>query len=110
MGSIDWSGVPVEDAGNGITRQTVHGDRATVVRYVYPPGAVFATHAHPEEQVTVVLTGRIVFTTPHGEVDLGPAGSLLVPPDVPHGARVIGHETVESINVLAPRRSQAPSA
>lgn len=107
---IDWTAVPIEDAGNGITRQTVHGGRASVVRYVYPPAAVFATHAHPEEQVTVVLSGRIVFATPDGEVELGPGGSLLVPPNVPHGARVIGDETVESINVLAPRRQAAPNA
>jgi len=100
----------MEDAGNGITRQTVHGERTTVVRYVYPPGSVFATHHHPEEQMTVVLSGRIVFTTPTGEVALGPGGSLLVPPNLPHGARVEGGETVESINVLAPRRERSPSA
>lgn len=107
---MDWTSVPPEDAGNGITRQTIQGERSTVVRYVYPPGAVFATHAHPEEQVTVVLTGRIVFTTPDGEVELAAGGSLIVPPGVPHGAWVVGAETVESINVLAPRRARSPSA
>jgi quercetin dioxygenase-like cupin family protein len=107
---MDWARVPVDDAGNGITRQTIQGERSTVVRYVYPPGAVFATHAHPEEQVTVVLTGRIVFTTPTGEVELGAGGTLLVPPNLPHGARVIGDEVVESINVLALRRERSPSA
>jgi quercetin dioxygenase-like cupin family protein len=107
---IDWAAVPMDDAGNGITRQTVHGDRSTVVRYVYPPGSVFATHQHPEEQLTVVLTGRITFTTPSGDVSLGPGGSLLVPPNLRHGARVDGDETVESINVLAPRRERSPSA
>jgi quercetin dioxygenase-like cupin family protein len=107
---MDWTQAPLEDAGSGITRQTIHGERSTIVRYVYPPGAIFATHAHPEEQLTVVLSGRIVFTTPSGEVEVGPGGTLLVPPNLPHGARVIGDETVESINVLAPRRERSPSA
>lgn len=107
---IDWSDVPVEDAGNGIARQAVHGERSSVVRYVYPAGSVFQTHAHAEEQVTVVLSGRIVFTTPDGEVEVGAGGSLVVPPNVPHGARVVGPEPVESINVLAPRRARSPSA
>ena len=105
---IDWSAVPLEQALPGITRQTLQGERSTVVRYVYAPGAVFPTHSHSEEQTTVVLTGRIAFAAEGREVILGPGESLLVPPDVPHSARVIGDETVETINVLAPRRSASP--
>ena len=105
---IDWSAVPIEQALPGITRQTLHGERSIVIRYVYAAGSVFPTHGHPEEQTTVVLTGCIAFVADGREVTLGPGESLLVPPDVPHSARVIGDEAVETINVLAPRRSASP--
>jgi quercetin dioxygenase-like cupin family protein len=106
---LDWSSVPTEAVAAGITRQTVQGDRSTVVRYVYQPGAVFPVHAHPEEQTTVVLTGRITFAAGGREITLGPGQSLLVPPDLPHGAWVVGDQAVESINVLSPRRDRGPS-
>src|SRR4051794_29334512 len=107
---IDWSTVPAEDAGGGITRQTVHGDRSTTIRYVYPPGSVFAAHHHPEEQLTTVLAGRITFWLGDQELTVGPGDSLLIPPNAPHGARVDGEASVETINVLAPRRQLSPTA
>ena len=38
---ISWERVPVETVYPGITRQVVQGERQTLVRYVYQPGAVF---------------------------------------------------------------------
>jgi quercetin dioxygenase-like cupin family protein len=105
---LDWSAVPDELVYPGITRQTIHGQRSTIVRYVYQPGAVFPEHSHPEEQTTVVLSGRITFLADGREITLAAGQSLLVPPGRPHAARVDGDEVVESINVLAPRRAQQP--
>ncbi|HEY3107318.1 MAG TPA: cupin domain-containing protein [Chloroflexota bacterium] len=107
---LDWSAVPSEEVHPGITRQTIQGDRSTVVRYVYRAGAIFPRHAHPEEQTTVVLSGRITFFAEGREIALAAGQSLVVPPNVPHGARVDGDEVVESINVLAPRRERQPGA
>ena len=92
----------------GVTRQTVHGDRQTMVRYVYQPGAVFPIHAHPEEQCTIVISGRILFTVDGAPTELGPGGILVIPANLPHGARVIGDEVVESFNALSPRRAANP--
>ena len=105
---LDWSSVPSEEVYPGIRRQTVQGDRSTVVRYVYQAGAVFPRHAHPEEQTTVVLSGRITFVAQGREIALVAGQSLIVPPNVPHGARVEGADAVETINVLAPRRERQP--
>jgi unsaturated pyranuronate lyase len=107
---LDWSAVPSEEVYPGISRQTVRGDRSTVVRYVYQAGAVFPRHAHPEEQTTVVLTGRITFFAEGRQIALRAGQSLLVAPNVAHSARVDGDEAVESINVLAPRRERQPGA
>lgn len=103
-----WADVPAETAFDGITRQTIQADRQTVVRYVYAPGSVFPEHAHAEEQVTVVLSGRIVFDVAGRRVALGPGEVAVIPSYVPHGARVEGNETVETINTLSPRRSANP--
>ena len=103
-----WDAVETETVLPGITRQVVHGDRQTVVRYVYAPGSVFPVHAHPEEQVTVVLSGRIAFDVDGRRVELGPGQVAVIAPNVPHGASVVGGETVETINALSPRRSMSP--
>ena len=107
--STNWSDVPIETVMPGVTRQTVNGDRQTVVRYVYAPGAVFPIHAHPEEQCTIVISGRIRFEVDGAPTDLGPGGILMIPANAPHGACVVGNESVESFNTLSPRRAASPT-
>jgi quercetin dioxygenase-like cupin family protein len=103
-----WRDLPPELVFDGITRQTIDSERQTVVRYVYAPGSVFPIHAHPEEQVTLVLSGRIVFEVGGSRVELGPGEVAVIPPNVPHGATVEGGEIVETINTLSPRRTANP--
>ncbi|GIW04809.1 MAG: hypothetical protein KatS3mg059_1429 [Thermomicrobiales bacterium] len=105
---IAWSTIPEEDVVPGVTRQVIHGERQTIVRYVYQPGSVFPVHAHPEEQITLVLTGRIAFDIAGVRHELGPGDVAVIPGDTPHGARVVGNETVETFNALSPRRSASP--
>jgi quercetin dioxygenase-like cupin family protein len=106
--AANWSDVPAETVMAGVTRQVIHGERQTMVRYVYAPGAVFPVHAHPQEQCTVVISGRIAFEIDGVVTELGPGGVLVIPGNVPHGARVVGDETVESFNALSPRREASP--
>jgi quercetin dioxygenase-like cupin family protein len=106
--SFSWRDVPEETVFPGITRQVAHGDRQTMVRYLYAPGSVFPIHAHPEEQITVVVSGRIAFDVDGKRVELCPGGVAVIPPNVPHGAAVVGNETVETFNALSPRRADNP--
>ena len=103
-----WRGVPVEEVLPGILRQTVHGAGQTLVRYRYAPGAVFPVHAHPQEQITLVLAGRIAFRVGEERVELGPGDHAVIPPGVPHGASVLGDDPVETVNALSPRRPAGP--
>jgi quercetin dioxygenase-like cupin family protein len=107
---VSWKDVAAERAGGGIERQTIHGDRQTLVRYWYAPGAVFPSHAHPEEQMTVVLSGRITITIGDRTVTLGPGEVATIPGGVPHGATVAGDQPVETLNCMSPRRVHAPRA
>lgn len=106
---MNWDDIPVERVLPGITRAVVHGDRQTLVRYRYEPGAVFPEHSHPQEQITVVLSGRIAFDVGGERRILGPGDVGVIPGDVPHGAEVVGSEIVDTINALSPRRDAAPT-
>jgi quercetin dioxygenase-like cupin family protein len=105
---LPWADVPIEQVLPGITRQTIHGAHQTMIRYVYEPGSVFPIHAHPEEQMTVVVRGRIVFQIDGQWQELGPGHVAVIPANLPHGAHVAGADTVETFNALSPRRAHAP--
>lgn len=104
----NWAAVAAEEVFPGITRQTVDGERSTLVRYVYAPGSVYPRHSHPQEQITAVLRGRIAFEVGGEERTLGPGDVAVIPGGVPHGAAPVGSETVETLNVLSPRRTAEP--
>jgi quercetin dioxygenase-like cupin family protein len=106
--AIDWSAIPVEHPRDGVARQTIHGANQTLMRYVYHPGSVFPEHSHPEEQITIILSGSIDFTVDGKPVTLSAGQSALIPANVPHGAVVTGPDVVETLNTMAPRRSSAP--
>jgi quercetin dioxygenase-like cupin family protein len=80
-----------------------------MVRYVYQPGSVFPLHDHAEEQITVVVSGEIEFTVAGETVTLGAGQTAVIPSGVPHGARVVGGQPVETFNALSPRREQHPA-
>lgn len=104
-----WTSVPVEQVSLGIARQVIHGANQTMVRYVYQPGAVFPVHQHPEEQITIVFSGQIAFDIGGARLELGPGEVAIIPPNVPHGAEVVGPVVVETYNALSPRRTASPS-
>ncbi len=106
---ITWSDTPIEEVLPGITRQVVHGQNQTLVRYVYQPSSIFPFHSHPQEQITIVVSGRIAFDLDGGRLELGPGEVTVIPPGVPHGAQVIGADVVETFNTLSPKRADAPS-
>jgi quercetin dioxygenase-like cupin family protein len=108
MQNLHWGSVPSESPYPGIERQTVQGENQTLVRYLYHPRAVFPTHHHPQEQITIVMSGMIEFTVGDQVIELEAGGIAVIPPNVPHSARVIGDETVESFNTLSPARAVQP--
>lgn len=105
---LHWGSLESESPYPGIERQTVYGEKQTLVRYLYRPGAVFPTHSHEQEQITIVMTGTIEFTIAEQIVELEAGGIAIIPPNVQHSARVIGNETVESFNTLSPARETQP--
>lgn len=109
MGEIDWCSVPAEEVYPGISRQILDGELQTMVRYVYQPGSEFPLHNHPQEQITVVVSGQIALTVAGSTMLLSGGHAAVIPANVPHGARVIGDQVVETFNSMSPRRERHPS-
>lgn len=109
MTTINWSTEPVKHVLPGVTRQVLNGEQQTMVRYVYQPGAVFPVHHHPQEQITVVLSGEIEFTVDGAQIVLRAGEASVIPANIPHGARVLGNRVVETFNALSPRREDHPA-
>ncbi len=107
--TVNWDDVPVETVLPGITRAIVHGERQSLVRYRYEPGSIFPEHSHPQEQITVVLSGRIAFEIGGERRVFGPGDVAVIPGGILHGAEVVGSEVVDTLNALSPRRDDAPT-
>jgi len=99
---IDWVGREFAELRPGIRGSTIVSADLTVTLYRYAPGSAWEEHRHPEDQLTVVLSGEIVFRTGGEELRLGPGAQVLIPGGVPHSATV-GAAEVVTLNVWPPR-------
>lgn len=56
-----------------------------------PKGTSFEPHAHANEQIVLMLEGRLRLDvgTPPEAVELGPDDLLVIPPNVPHGGEAL---------------------
>jgi quercetin dioxygenase-like cupin family protein len=90
----------------GVHRRAFDSQRATVTAYEFEPGAEFPLHRHPQEQITLVEEGTIVFTVGGEATELQPGGWSIVEPNVEHGLRA-GAEGARILAVIVPRREGA---
>jgi quercetin dioxygenase-like cupin family protein len=72
----------------------------TVTRYAYPPGTRFPDHAHAEDKIDAVLSGRFRMTMEGKEAVLEAGDCLWVPRGTVHCAEVVGNETVVSFDAV----------
>lgn len=100
--------VPTERFPNGATYQTIVGDDqgSTPVRVglqVSPSGYSTGTHSHPYMEVVSVLEGEgeAWIEGQDGTVPIGPGTTLVLPPGVKHGFRVIGDGPLKTYGVHA---------
>jgi len=91
-------------AGKGITRWHLSSDSMQVIRYVYPAGASFTAHQHPQEQAFFLIKGPVAFMVEDREHVLEPGDAIIVPPNVAHSSRVLSAEPAEGLVVLSPPR------
>jgi quercetin dioxygenase-like cupin family protein len=80
----------------------VHGENMTVTNWEVEAGAEFPEHAHPHEQISIVVEGRFELAL-DGETEvLEPGRIAVIPPETPHSGRAV--TACEIIDVFSPVR------
>ncbi|RYF80138.1 MAG: cupin domain-containing protein [Comamonadaceae bacterium] len=74
----------------------ITGDAIEVGVFSYEAGKGASIHAHPHEQIFIVLKGRMVMTIDGQDYELGPGEAAHMKPDVSHGVRAIEDSDVVS--------------
>lgn len=70
------------------------GEKLMLVEVVFEAGAAVPEHAHVHEQVSYIVSGRMMFTVSGKEMELKAGESLRLPSNVPHAARALEASTV----------------
>ncbi|MCA9274128.1 MAG: cupin domain-containing protein [Phycisphaerales bacterium] len=96
---ISFADLPTDSPMPLIDRQRIIADNMMVSRVVLHKGFRVERHQHENEQIGIVLSGRVKFllgepgtASEHEEVLVG-GQAIVLPPNVPHGAEAI-EETV----------------
>ncbi len=87
----------------GLSFQPVLGNRLMVNFVTFEPSTEAPVHWHDEEQVTYVMDGELEFEVAGETRILRRGEAVVIPPNVPHGARTHGSSCVE-IDVFHPPR------
>jgi quercetin dioxygenase-like cupin family protein len=103
--SWNWSTIPREPIGTGITRQMIYGERLMICRLTLAPGTITTAHDHVHEQMTIVEKGRVRFVLGTEEKVFGPGDILLLPGGFWHGATMLDEEVV-LIDIFSPIREE----
>jgi quercetin dioxygenase-like cupin family protein len=89
----------------GVTIRTAAADRMMLSLVDLAPRAVVEEHAHPHEQVGMVISGRAVFVIGGEEKTLGPGDMYRIPGDVRHKVRAL-EEPVQALDIFTPVREE----
>ena len=102
MPLFDWSRIEKEHLNLRTTRQVIHAENITVARVHLEKGAIVPEHSHANEQITMLMTGRVKLVYPDHEQVVEAGQMIQTPPNVPH--RLEALEESAAIDVFAPRR------
>ena len=97
-----WSDIKPEQLNPLLTRQFVTGEKAMLSRILLKEGCLVPEHHHPNEQISLILSGALEFVV-NGVTQVVRAGEILViPGNAPHSARAL--EDTENLDLFAPPR------
>ena len=87
----------------GLRFQPISGDRLLANFVSFEPNVVAPVHWHDEEQMSIVIHGEFEFEV-GGQKKLVKRGeAVLIPPNVPHGARTYDSKCLE-LDIFNPPR------
>lgn len=86
---VKWQAANEEKLSDTVTRQVIHGEKATLSKFSARKGAEIARHSHPNEEYMMVTSGAIKYLFDDREEVVNAGEVLVVPPDVPHSIHVL---------------------
>ena len=103
MERYNWTTVNEERMNPLFTRQVIHTAQMTIAQVNLAKGAVVPMHSHPNQQVTMLKSGSLLFETDSGDrLVLNSGDVLVIPPGVPH--RFEATEDSAATDVFTPAR------
>jgi quercetin dioxygenase-like cupin family protein len=85
-----------------LSQRVFSTQNAIVVHYVYEPGLEFESHSHPQEQITIVQSGQLLFEVAGEKIELKAGDICSIAPNIEHSTTVLGPDKVESISIFTP--------
>ena len=98
-----WDEVTEREPFPGIHFRPVAGDVAMACRVWLEPGSVVMAHAHPHEQISVVLEGELEFTLGDETRTIGPGEVVVIAGGTSH-AVIAGPAGASVIDIFSPPR------
>ena len=99
-----WHDVKLDQLAPGIKRRFIHGEQAMVAQFELKAGAVVAWHEHANEQISMVLEGRVRFEFGSEEakemIEVAAGETVVIPGNLPHKA--VAPEDSRAFDVFAP--------
>jgi len=97
-----WADVPNEQINETVARRFITGDSVTIGRFELKKGGVVPSHAHVNEQISMVMSGVVRFRV-DGRDTVVKAGEVIqIPANVAHEIEVL--EDALAIDVFSPVR------
>ena len=97
-----WIDVPSEQINESIARRFITGDAVTVGRFELKQGGVVPAHSHASEQISIVLSGALLFKIDGVETVVRASEVMQIPGNAQHAVEVLDDTLV--IDVFTPVR------
>jgi quercetin dioxygenase-like cupin family protein len=102
---VQWDALAPIEMVPGLFFQPVVGDRVMTNFVRFDPNTEAPMHWHEEEQISFVLEGELEFEVAGETRVLTPGQAVVIPPNVPHGARTHDGPCLEVDVFHPPRRA-----
>jgi quercetin dioxygenase-like cupin family protein len=97
-----WVDVASEQINETVARRFITGDSVTIGRFELKKGGIVPSHAHLNEQISMVMSGVVLFRIDGRETVVKAGEMMQIPANVPHEVEVL--EDALAIDVFSPVR------
>ena len=94
----------LEQIAPGIRRFIFSLNRVMSIYFQIDPGVVIGQHSHPQEQMGMLIQGRMKWRIGDNETILQAPALYRVPSNEPHQVEVLGNETMIVLDIFSPVR------